>query len=62
MEEWEAQMINNTNQFSHWDTEELAEWVDNYISTPLLQTFANIDTYFKALEELNRREMLSVEN
>lgn len=57
----EVQMTNN-NQFSHWDIQELVEWVDNYISTPLLQTIHNIDTYFEALEELNRREMLSFEN
>jgi len=28
MEGWEAQMTNNTNQFSHWDTEELVEWAE----------------------------------
>lgn len=45
------------NQFSHWDTEELAEWVDDYISTPLLHTINNIDTYYEAIEELDRRRI-----
>lgn len=53
---------NNTNQFLHWDTQELVEWIEDYITCPLLHTIDNIDTYFEALEELNRREMLSVEN
>lgn len=52
-----------TNQFLYWNTKELVEWVDNYISTPLLQTFTNIDTYYEAVAELDRRkEMLSIAN
>lgn len=62
MEEWEAQMTNNTNQFSHWDTEELVEWVEEYTSIPYLQTIHNIDTYFEVLEELGRKENIIIVN
>ena len=62
MEEWEAQMTNNTNQFLHWNTSELVGWVEVYSSIPQLQTIHNINTYFEALEELNRREMIDIAN
>lgn len=62
MEEWEAQMTNNTNQFLHWDIQELVEWVEIYSAYPQLQTIHNINTYFEALEELNRREMIDIAN
>lgn len=50
------------NQFSHWDTEELVEWVEEYTSIPYLQTIHNIDTYFEALEELGRKENIIIVN
>lgn len=51
-----------TNQFLHWNTQELVEWVEDYSSIPYLQTIHNINTYFEALEELNRREECLIEN
>lgn len=43
------------SQFSHWNTDELSQWVEDYLSHPLLQTLNNINTYFEALKELHRR-------
>lgn len=50
-------MTNNTkNQFSHWNTDELKQWIEDYISCPLLHTINNINTYYEAEKELDKRE------
>ena len=56
-----AQQV-ETNQFSHWNTDELKQWVEDYMSCPLLHTINNINTYYEAEKELNRREECLIEN
>lgn len=56
-----AQQV-GTNQFSHWNTDELKQWVEDYMSCPLLHTINNINTYYEAEKELNRREECLIEN
>lgn len=51
-----------TNQFTHWTTQELKEWCEVYSSTSFLQNKNNINTYIQALQELDKREDDSIDN
>ncbi|HZJ99939.1 MAG TPA: hypothetical protein VFC79_08035 [Tissierellaceae bacterium] len=44
-----------TNQFSHWKTQEILEWVGAFRTYSLL-TIHNANTYIDALKELNKRK------
>ena len=53
---------NNNNQFSHWNADELEQWIEDYVSCPLLHTINNIDTYYEAEKELDRRGECLIES
>lgn len=42
------------NQFTHWTTQELMDWVEKFNFHSLL-TINNVNTYLQALQELGRR-------
>ena len=48
--------LGQINQFSHWNTDELKQWIEDYINCPLLHTINNINTYYEAEKELDKRE------